>query len=439
MMSDQKSLGRAALALAALVLSACSSVGIATQGTHVPSQPLVLASPTRSPEPSTPIPTPTPQVTAAPIEIRPTDAVSTPDLSPTPNTISTAVPPDTPPISGSFDVYLGAPNEAGYQLLRWVETTTGEKITEISIRSDDHDAVRAGQYIYYYAPGTRQPQRVNTSGAILPLGFASPPPGTLFYQFLPSPTGEYLTWVAAGPDGVFKISLSDAAGTDVRQVGGDTLLEGEQVRLLRVTNDGSKVFYERRPISITHETLFAGRYSIFMLDTRTGRVYQLPGEPACGDMLVCDAHISPDGAFLIRTLPPQVVQQPVVVTNLVTSSVVVRFTPPVLPTGGFSIDIGYPFLTPSGELIYEQAYGPPGLESYRLILANLDNGDQRALVELGHEKHRPLGWAADGVTLLTTREPQQFDTWQVNSETGAMRQIAGMLFLGHIEEPPLTP
>jgi|SRR5439155_20268489 len=155
-------------------------------------------------------------------------------------------------------------------------------------------------------------------------------------------------------------------------------------------------------------------------------------------VLVCDAHISPDGAFLIRTLPPTRYRQPIVVTNLVTGVVLRQFSPPDESTI-FAVDLGFPFLTPGGEIIYEEAYGPASMESYRLICANIVTGEQRVIAELGPDKYRPLGWAADGKTLLTTREPNAYDTWQINIETGAMQQIAGMLFLGHIEEPAIAP
>ena len=186
------------------------------------------------------------------------------------------------------------------------------------------------------------------------------------------------------------------------------------------------------------ETRFSTRYDIYLIDILTNQTIHLPGEPACGESFVCDAHISSDGAFLIRMLPASLYQQPVVVTNLGTSVVLARFTPPATPAG-YTLEIGYPFLTPGGELVYMQAYGPPQLESYRLVWANIVTGDQHVIVDLGHEKHRPLGWAADGINLLTTREPLQYDTWQINTETGSFRQIAGMMFLGHVQEPPTSP
>jgi hypothetical protein len=342
------------------------------------------------------------------------------------------------PIKGSFDIYLGAPDSSRNQLLRWVDTVSGQKITEITIRADDQTIVRAGQYVYFYQPGTRAPRRVNTAGSIEPVPFADPPSGTEFYQFLPSATGNYVAWLIVATNNTFSIHIAGANGTDARQVGGATLLAGETVKLLRVSNDGGRIFFDRRPAGITYETRFAARSDIYLLDTLTGQTSHLPGEPACGESLLCDASVSSDGAFLIRTLPASLYQQPVVVTNLLTSVVLARFTPPEAPSG-FSLEVGYPFLTPGGELVYAQAFGPPQLESYRLIWANIVTGDQHVIVDLGHEKHRPLGWAADGVTLLTTREPLQFDTWQINTQSGSLRQIAGMLFLGHVEEPPPSP
>jgi hypothetical protein len=433
MSSKYRTSGR--LLAAVLALSIGLGCGLPFSGTASPTPPDASATIALSATalPPTLAASDTPTQAAAPLEsAEPTKPA--PTAAGTPSAVGTPI----PPTKGSFDVYLGAPDDQGSQLLRWVSTNSGEKITEISIRSDNQEAIRAGQYVYYYAPGTRAPHRVNTAGAVEPLAFANPPAGAMYYQLLPSATGDYLCWVVVQSDSVYKIYLSDVAGEEVRQVGGDTLRSGETIRLLRLTNDGTRIFYERRPDGIAHQPLIPGKYEISLLSVGTGTVGTLPGEPACGETLVCDAHISPDGAFFIRTLPPSSFAQPIVVTNLATSSVLARFAPLDTP-GGFSVELGYPFLTPGGELVYTQVYGPAKLEEYRLVWANIVTGEQRVIVALGHEQHRPLGWASDGITLLTTREPKQFDTWQINVETGAMRQIAGMLFLGHIEEPPLTP
>jgi hypothetical protein len=430
--------------LLAAVLAMCAVIGCALPFTEAASptpssEPTGTLLPTLAPIQPTESPSATPTGAAAPLEgAEPTTAPTGEAAAPTPQASTGPAGTEVPPTKGSFDVYLGPPNDQGFQLLRWVSTNTGEKVTEISIRTDDEKAVRAGRYIYFYASGTRAPQRVNTSGIVQPVTFANPPAGAQYYQFLPSATGDYLAWVVVQSDSVYRIYLSDADGTDVRQVGGDTLVSGETIRLLRVTNDGSRIFYERRPPGIAHEPLIPGKYEIHVLTVASSVVSTLPDEPACGETLVCDAHISPDGAIIIRTLPPSRFAQPVVVTNVMTSSVLARFAPLETP-GGFTVDIGYPFLTPGGEMVYLQAYGPANLEQYRLVWANIVTGEQRVVAELGYDQHRPLGWAADGITLLTTREPAMFDTWQINVETGEMRQIAGMLFLGHIEEPPLTP
>lgn len=395
-----------------------------------------VVAPAETPSQSAPVPyadrtqPPTANPTAT------TEATPTPTTPPASET--PAIPPDSPPKLGSFDVYLGAPNDSGLQALLWVNTSTGETATEIQIRADDQDIVRAGQYIYFYAPGTREPRRANTAGAIQTLTFAAPPFNAVSYQLMPSATGNFLAWLSVDSGNVFTISFAASDGTNVHQVGGDTLLPGETVRLLRVTNDGRRIFYERRPASVTHQTLFNARYDLYMLDVSSGQVLHLPGEPACGEAFVCDAHVSADGAYLVRTLPPRANTQLIIVTNLVSSANVARLSPIGIPPGA-AYEIGYPFLTPGGELIYEVAYGALGLERYLWVWANLVTGEQRVLAELGTERHRPLGWASDGLTLLTTREPDVYDTWQINTETGAMRQIAGMLFLGHIVEPPPAP
>jgi hypothetical protein len=92
-------------------------------------------------------------------------------------------------------VYLDAPDETGIQRLRWIDTVSGETVTEIATRADDSEYVRAGQFIYFHAPGSREPRRVNTAGAIQPVSFANPPLGATNYQFLPSGTGNFVSWV----------------------------------------------------------------------------------------------------------------------------------------------------------------------------------------------------------------------------------------------------
>ena len=308
----------------------------------------------------TPLPSPTALDGAA------NDTPQTPIATPTDGAeVETPVPPDTPPLRGSFDVYLSVPSEDGLQSLQWLSTSSGLPITEIQIRTDDGTAMRAGQHIYFLAPGSRQPRRVNTAGAIQDVSFAAPPLGTTYYEFLPSATGDYLAWLIVAPDRTFTVHVADEAGNDVRQVAGDTLLAGEQIHLLRVTNDGLRIFYDRRPESVTHDPLFNQRYDIYMVSIVNNGVIRLPGEPGCGETLVCDAHISPDGAYFVRLLPSQFTE-PVIVTNLVSSAQIARFPAAEAPPGT-TLQVGYPLLTPGGELVYIEALGPPDLATYRLV------------------------------------------------------------------------
>jgi hypothetical protein len=392
----------------------------------------------------TPLPSPTPlgeEGGAGEAEVstaQPTASTTEPPSTGTPLAGSpTPVPPDTLPIPGAFDVYLGAPDEDGRQLLRWVETTTGVKTTEITIKTDDGMALRAGQYVYFYEAGTRQPKRVNTAGAVETLTFARPPQDALYFEFLPSPTGQYLAWLSISRNGgSYTINQSAADGSTAGMVATGKLEPGKTMRLIRLTNDGSTIFYDLRPDVLPAETLFNSRTDLFLLDVATGVATQLPGEPACGADRVCDGHVSLDGSYLVRTIPPATAAAPIVVTNLTNGQVVARFVPLDVPPGAAFAGMGYPYFTPGGELIYTIAYGPSGLENYMIVWANLVTGEQRILAELGQYRHRPLGWAAEGAWLLTTREPASYETWQINVETGEMRRIAGMLFLGHIESPP---
>ncbi len=390
--------------------------------------------PYTSPTPSlTPLPSPTPLGT--PLGDQTLTATSQPPLSGPPDAAQMPIPGDTKPLAGSFDVYLGAPGPDGGQLLRWVDSKTGQKATEILIRAEGTEAVRAGQYVYFHAPNNRHPRRVNTAGAVEGLPFANPASSASLYQLLPSPTGYFLAWLAVSADGLsYTIGASSWDGQGAREVVQGTLEPGMTARLIRVSNDGQKIFFDLVPGELTDQALFNGWYDLHMLDVSRGWVIQLPGEPACGDMRICDAHVSLDGAFLVRTLPPDSAGSPVVVMNLVSGVVVARFGPQDIPRGA-AFELGYPFFTPGGELIFLEAYGPPGLENYLLVWANLVTGEQRLVADLGSEQYRPLGWADDGITLFATREPDAYDTWQINVETGKKRQIAGMLFLGHIEQP----
>jgi hypothetical protein len=351
---------------------------------------------------------------------------------------ATPIPPGTEPLDGLFDVYLLAPDDSGWQHLRWVSVYSRGVSTDITIHPANNWAARAGQYIYYVEADTLSPCRVNTAGAIEELTFADPHPGAASYQLLPSSTGEYLAWIETGQDGSYTISAAYYTGEDARVVAEGTLEAGETIDLIRVARDGSKLFFDRRPADVDVDEVFDGYYDLYQLDLSTGEVAQLPGEPACGGRRACGAHISPDGAYLVRTLPPTAAGAEVVVTNLSTSTVVARFYPEGIPPG-VAYDIGWPFLTPSNELVFVEEYGTPSLETYLLIAGNLLTGEQRVVAELGSEPHRPLGWASDGVTLLTTREPDFYDTWQVDIITGEVKQIAAWMFLGYIQEPPPGP
>jgi hypothetical protein len=334
-------------------------------------------------------------------------------------------------------VYLGAPNASGVQALRWLDTATNQVATEIrDLSLPAGEAIRAGEYVYLVWTGNL-PMRINTAGATDLLEFALPPAGADVYQLLPSANGHWLGWVY-GDQGVFSFFVSDPDGSGVRLVATLQAQPDDTIRLLRLTNDGRTLFFDQRPATITDTTLFNAFYDLYALDTASGTITHLPGEPACGQGLVCDAHISPDGAYLVRTLPPATAGAPIVITNLVTGVVVGRFRPVEIPAGA-AFELGYPFLTPGGELVFMEAYGPPGLETYLLGWANLVTGEQRLITSLGNSRHRPLGWAGDGFTLLTTREPDFYDTWQIDIRNGQIRQVAAMLFLGHIEIPIPNP
>ncbi|NDJ52122.1 MAG: hypothetical protein GYB68_03435 [Chloroflexi bacterium] len=419
----------------AILLSACSSGGAA------PATELSLESPTpeiqyiivtATPQPS---PTASPTISPTPEASPPASATRTPAPVATAGSATvTAVPADAPAIPGRFDVYLGEPDDNNRQVLRWVDTDSGESITEILIVTDDGQAVRGGDTVYYLAPGTRQPMQANTAGAVQTLEFAAPPPSSTDYELLPAANGAYLAWLVV-EDLTFRILVADAQGDVVTTAAEGAMAEGESISLVRLANDGQRVFYERRPDGITYQSIFRERYALFLADLVTGRALRLPGEPACGEVFVCDAHISPDGSVLVRTLPPSVSSAPIIVTNLDSNSVILQQAPTDVPSGA-AYNVGYPLFTPGGELVYVLAFGAPGLESFRLMRSNLSNGQQQIVANLGSERHRPLGWAGDGVTLLTTREPAFYDTWQINIETGALRQIAGMRWLGTITQAP---
>lgn len=400
--------------IAAALLSACA---------------VVTPSPAYTPT-TTPRPTATATATLT--------ATSTPTSMPTPAPTETLAltPTAIPPLPGSFDVYLSAPDEDGQQTLVWIDIATGAVAARATIATDDGYAIRAGQYVYFHAYSTRYPQRANTAGAIETVRFALPPAGAEHYQLLPSANGQWLAWASTGRGGTYyEISLAAQDGSGVRVVLRGETASGTTLTLIRVTNDGRQVFFSLQPEDVTDTTLFNARYDLHVVDTLTGTDTRLLGEPACGVSLVCDGHISPDGAYLARTLPPADTAEPVIVTNLVSGQVIGHFAPLQVPPGS-AYEVGYPYFTPSGDLIYTEAIGAPGLENYLLVHANLVTGEQRVIADLGQRRHRPLGWTGEGFVLLTTREPGAYDTWQIDIRSGVVRQIASLLYLGHIEVSP---
>lgn len=426
----------AALGFALVVLSStgCGLLGGGGSPTETPQPPggfpPVIETPTEAP--ATPTLPPSPTV----VEISNTEVVTdTVTLTPAVTEVTaTPLPSGLPPLPGSFDVYLGAPAGDGTQFLRWMSTSTTQKVSEIAIKTRDGRAIRAGEYVYW-VDADNQPMRANTAGSVEVLEFARPAGGAAKYQLLPSATGGFLAWLSVALDGVaYSIYVASSDGNSVSQAATGQLDPGTDIELIRLTNDGGRLFYDIRPAQPALSTLFNPRHDLYAIILNTGEVTRLVGEPACGENAVCDGYISPDGSYLARTLPPDVAAASMVVTNLDTKHAVARFEALGVPTGA-AYQIGYPFFSPGGQLVYMVAYGAPGLESYHLVLANLVTGEQTLVAEFGPDRHRPLGWTADGGWLLTTREPGLYDTWQINIETGEMRRIAGLMFLGHIEVP----
>lgn len=403
--------------LALALLAACGPANLTSTLT-----PTATASPTpapsRTPEPNPPPPLPTPSET------------SPPSATPT----ATAV----PPLTGSFDVYLSRPASDGSQTLMWIDTATAEVVTQIDIRAEDGRAIRGGQHIYFVEQATHQPVRVNTAGAAEVIAFAVPPPGAADYQILPSINGTHLVWASVSADGVtYQIGAARSDGVGAREVVRGQIEPGTSIDLLRVTIDGARLIFALKPPHITDATQFNAAYDLYSLNLITGEVVHLPGEPACGQRgdkpLVCDAYVSPDGAYLARTLTPQALGT-VVVTNLVTGAEVARFEPLDVPLGAI-YEIGYPLFTPSGDLIFFESIGPEAIREYRLVLGNTVTGQASAIAVLS-DLHRPIGWTGSGFILLTTREPDTYDTWQIDIRSGQVRLVASNLFIGHVEVAP---
>jgi hypothetical protein len=124
----------------------------------------------------------------------------------------------------------------------------------------------------------------------------------------------------------------------------------------------------------------------------------------------------------------------VTVTNVFSQTVIARYEPPTSPLG-IDVDLGYPFFTPGGELVYMQAIRRPDVTDYRLIFANIVTGTQQMLADLGDIRHRPLAWTDDGLVLLTTREPDYYDTWQIDMRSGSVSKVADMMYLGSLSSP----
>ncbi len=362
----------------------------------------------------------------------PAETAAAPTAAETGTETPTPIPANTAPLVGTFDVYLGAPRFDGGQLLRWVDVATGEKVTEITIFPREGTVVRAGTYVYYTTL-ENQVRRVNSAGAVQDVVFAAPPADSDFFHFLPSANGDWLVWMHANTaSGAYTIerAFRDGANLGVLARGADET--NSKFVLLRVANDGSTVFFAVQPeaVEVNDDSPFGGVYEVVQLDTTTAIIESAPGEPACGDG-VCSAHVSPDGAFLARTPLAGTSANALIVTNLVSGQVIARFTPPDLPAGS-AYQAGYPFFTPGGEIIYMVAVGPEGQRSYRLYMANIVTDNQQVIADFGAERHHPLGWTGGGFILLTTREPGIYDTWQIDSRDGSVRQIAGMLFLGTV-------
>mgnify|MGYP001079602218 CR=1 FL=1 len=407
----------AAIALAAL-LGACAMPSLTG-----------VASPTPTP---TPRPSPTPTLS-------PTHTTTAAPPSATPTPTATSEPTRVPPLAGSFDVYLSAPNENGEQELLWINVNARRIAARATIRTDNGYAIRAGPYVYFQQASTHRPYRANTAGFVEPLTFASPPADVGGYQLLPSANGDWLAWLSTDRTGTYyELHRSTREGGDVRLIARGDMEAGSTITLVRLSNDGRMVFYALQPPGIADVTPFNARYDLYGVDAETSAITHLPGEPACGLDQLCDGHISPDGAYLARTLPSIQAAAPVVVTNLITGQVIARYTPQGIPAGSV-YEVGYPFFTPSGDLIYFEAIGAAGTEDYVLVLANIVTGEQRIIAYLGKSRHRPLGWAGEGFVLLTTREPAAYDTWQIDLRDGKVRQISSLLFLGHIEQPPIAP
>jgi len=400
------------------LLGQATTAPTATQQPAPTFAPTVTEPPAPTPEPPTSVPTPQPAVPTLP-----------PTFTPAPT---------VPPVQGTFDVYVSAPMEDGTQLIRWINLANGERSTEVRVTALADSIVRAGQYVYWVTPD-HVPQRANTAGSVETLAFAQrqlPVDGT--YQFVPSANGDWLAWLVHDrAAGTYQIEIAYRDGSGARAVTSASVTAGSAVEIVRVTNNGTTVYIDIQPPEMAPSPTFPGNYDLYAVAVSDGTLTHLPGEPPCGNR-TCSARISPDGAYLVRTLPPGLAPAPVVVTNLVSGAAIARFVPPGIPADT-AFDIGNPFFTPGGELVYSEAIIQAGITSYRLVFANIVTGEQRELVDLGANPHYPLGWTGGGFILLTTREPDLYDTWQIDVRDDSIRQIASMLFLGTINEPPLGP
>ncbi len=333
-----------------------------------------------------------------------------------------------------FQVFIDHDADAsGFDRVIFIDVQTGAQIESLI------DGVRytiLPDALLYADRATDQLMMLMSSGVTRAHPFIQKPAGARRIDWLVSTDQTHIAWTITGGSPrtlTTQTFIADIDGENIR----DLLTDGprDAIRAFPVafSVDHTRLYMDYQPDAIGDFAPLRQFAGLFAVDTATGAITELQGEPGC----FCGAAFGA-GQFMRLTLAGGLDGFGVRLIDVrsnsertISSLNLVNFT-----QGG---DV---LIAPDGRsavytLAQIRGFGTPGQTVQSVfILVDIDLGTQRVLTQPANTLFRPVGWSDDARALIVSSATLD-GTWKIDLDDGDLRLIAEPSFLGTITSSSL--
>jgi hypothetical protein len=225
-------------------------------------------------------------------------------------------------------------------------------------------------------------------------------------------------------------TLASADGAARRDILTDGPRDGVRALPVAFSDDNTRLYMDMQPDGLGQFTAYTQYAGLFSVDTDSGAVLSLPGEPVC----FCGAGLRLQ-RFLRLTLTPDLSGFDVRVYDLnrLTLQII-----PALRLTGFT-QAGDVLIAPDGtQAVYAlsrvENFGAPD-QTLETVFMHVDLNalTQETLTDPITTYIHPVRWTEDNTAILFT-SPQQNGTWKIDLRDRTLKKVAEVAFLGTLNE-----